>query len=372
VRHSVGFIGGGQAARAHSIGFGNVPLFFGPSESVEMKIIAEASDDLARSAAGRLGFSKWTGDWRQVTADPELDIVDVLTPTYLHKAPVIDALEHGKSVICEKPLATNEKDAREMMEVAEKSGAHTLVGFNYRRVPAVMLAKQIISKGELGEILHVRSQFMEDWGNWSLLTWRFRPEQAGAGVLADLGSHAIDIVRFLAGEPTEVCGTTANLVRERNVPDGRGKGLSVVDDVSMALMKLEGGAVAQVAASWVATGRKVQLEFEVSGSEGTLQFTMERPNELNFYSSRDPEDRRGFKTIYFGPAHTYGETLIFGAPAMGTGYVDSLTNQIHDFLDALDGGREYSPSFRDGWKANQLIEAVIESERTRAWVKVPR
>ena len=370
-KYTVGFVGGGQVARSHSIGFGNVPLFFGSADTVELKVIAEATDALAKTAAERLGFPRWTSDWRKVTGDPAVDIVDVLTPTYLHKDPVIDALEHGKSVICEKPLAATEQDAREMYEVSKRSKGRTLVGFNYRRVPAVTLAKQMIEKGELGRIYHVSSHFMEDWGGPQFpLSWRFHPEQAGAGALADLGSHAIDMVRYLVGEPREVSGMIANYIPERTAPGGTGKEPSEVDDVMMALMRLEGGAVAEVGASWVATGRKVQLDFEVQGSEGTVAFTMERPNELNFYSSRDPKEARGFKTIYFGPSHQYGGTLLFSSPTMGTGYVDSVVNQMHDFLVAIDSGQEYSPSFYDGWKVNQLIGAILESSRKKAWVSV--
>jgi predicted dehydrogenase len=339
--------------------------------TAEMKVIAEATDELAKNAAERLGFGSWTSDWRRVTADPSVQIVDVMTPTYLHKDPAIDALEHGKAVICEKPLASNERDAREMYEVAKRTGAKTLVGFNYRRTPAVTLARQMIAKGELGRISHVRSHFMEDWGGPQFpLSWRFRPEQAGAGALADLGSHAIDMVRYLVGEPKEVCAAAENFVPERMVPGGKTKEPSRVDDVTMTLMRLEGGAIAEVGASWIATGRKVQLDFEVQGSEGTIYFTMERPNELQFYSARDPKEASGFRTIYFGPAHKYGETLLFSSATMGTGYVDSVMNQMHDFLLALGGGEEYSPSFYDGWRVNRLIEAVLESSKKKAWVTV--
>ena len=370
-RYKIGFVGGGQVAKSHVIGFGNLPLFFGPAEIADMEVVAEATDELAHDVAQRFGFPKWTTDWRKVTGDPTVDIVDVMTPTNLHMAPAVDAIEHNKSVICEKPLASTVMDAREMYERAEKAGIPTAVGFNYRRVPAVTLAKQMIARGEIGKINRMESSFDEDWGGQAFpLTWRFDREQAGAGVLADLGSHALDMVRYLAGEPKEVCGLAANFIKERSLPGSGSKKHSEVDDVALAIIKLEGGAVAEVGASWVAAGRKVQLEFEVQGSEGSLQFTMERPNELNFYSAKDAEEKRGFRTIYFGPAHPYGENLIFRAPTMGTGYVDSVTNQMHDFLAALDGGTKYSPSFYDGWKVNQLIEAILESSREKVWVSI--
>ena len=368
-RHSVGLIGGGQVAKAHIVGFGNIPLFYGASILAEPVVVAEATDDLASTAAKRLGIPRWTSDWHKVTSDPEVEVVDVLTPTNLHKDVAIEAIEKGKAVICEKPLASNEADAREMYEAARRRNAPTLVGFNYRRVPAVALAKQMVEEGRIGKVHHARSHFMEDWAGPNFpLTWRFNSAQAGAGALADLGSHALDMVRYLVGDPNEVCGLATNFVPTRTPPGGTDKLPSDVDDVTIVLMKLNGGAVAEVSASWVSMGRKVQLDFEVQGSEGTLYFTMERPNELNFYSARDAKGEQGFKQIYFGPSHKYGSSLIFGTPTMGTGYVDSLTNQMRDFLDDMEQGRASSPSFYDGWQVNRMISAILESSKDKRWV----
>lgn len=370
--HSVGLIGGGQVARAHIVGFGNIPLFYGPSQMAEPVIVAEATDELASTAAKRLGLPKWTSDWHSVVADPSIEIVDVLTPTYLHKDVAIEAMENGKAVICEKPLAANETDAREMLEASKRTGVPTLVGFNYRRVPAVTLARQILRDGKLGRIHHIRSHFMEDWGGPGFpLTWRFSAEKAGAGALADLGSHAIDMVRFLVAEPTDVCGLTKNFVPLRRTSAGAGDSQpSDVDDVAVAMMELEGGAIAEVSSSWVSMGRKVQLDFEVQGSEGSLYFTMERPNELNVYSTRDPKGEQGFKQVYFGPSHRYGESLIFGTPTMGTGYVDSLTNQMRDFIVDLENHRTPEPSFYDGWRVNRIISGIVRSSKEKTWVSV--
>lgn len=356
-------------ARAHIVGFGNIPLFYGPLQTVEVKTVAEVTDALASDAATRLGVPHWTSDWKQVVSDPAIEIIDVLTPTYLHKEPAIAAIEKGKAVICEKPLAATEADAREMYEVAKSRKATTLVGFNYRRVPAVTLAKEMIASGRIGRIQHVRSHFMEDWGGPNFpLTWRFQAEKAGAGALTDLGSHALDMVRYLVGEPTEVCGVAANFVPER-VPPGGSKPLrSDVDDLTVAILRLDGGAVAEVSASWVSLGRKVQLDFEVQGTEGTLYFSMERPNELNFYSAGDPKTEQGFRQVYFGPSHKYGSSLLFSSATMGTGYVDSMTNQMRDFIDALEKGTECAPSFYDGWRVSRIISAILESSRNKSWV----
>ncbi len=358
-------------ARAHVIGFGNIPLFYGPERTADVVMVAEATDDLASTSAKRFGIPRWTSDWHALVGDPRVEIVDVLTPTYLHKEPAIEAMEKGKAVICEKPLAAKESDAREMYEVARRTGARTLVGFNYRRVPAVTLAKRMIEDGKVGKVQHVRSHFMEDWGGPGFpLTWRFRSSQAGAGALADLGSHSLDMVRYLAGEPTEVCGIAANFVPTRSLPGQSERLPSDVDDVSVVMLRVAGGAVAEVSASWVSPGRKVQLDFEVQGSEGTLYFTMERPNELNYYSARDPKGEQGFRQVYFGPAHQYGSSLIFGTPTMGTGYVDSMVNQMNDFLGCVEAGQECSPSFADGWRVSRLISAILESSSKKSWVSV--
>ena len=367
----VGLIGGGAVARAHVSGFINVPDFFATDTGFERRIIAEATPELARKAAKRWGFRQGTAHWKEVTRSDDVDLIDVVTPTYLHVEPSIDALEHGKSVLCEKPLATTSHDARRMLDVARRAGVTTMVGFNYRRVPAVTLAKQMIKEGKLGRVYQIRSQFFEDWGGPDCPhTWRFKSETAGAGALADLGSHALDMVRYLVGEPTEVCALQGRFIDERKPVGKNRKARSNVDDTSVALLRIEGGILGEVAASWLATGRKVALDFEVHGSEGSLSFTMERPNELNHYSFRDPQDARGFKRIYFGPHHPYGSTLIFGSPTLGTGYVDSLVNQMHDLMVAIREETQIEPSFYDGWKVNVAIDAILESSRKGRWTRI--
>jgi predicted dehydrogenase len=370
-KHTVGLIGGGQVARSHAIGFSSIPLFYGSQITGQIGVVAEATEELASAAAAKLGIPRWTSDWRTVVSDANVEIVDVLTPTYLHKESAIAALEAGKHVICEKPLASNEADALEMYEVSKRSRAKTLVGFNYRRVPAVTLARQMIQDGRLGKVHYIKSRFMEEWGGPAFpLTWRFKKAQAGAGALADLGSHSLDMVRFLVGEPKEVSGMVSNLIPERYPPGEKVKARSDVDDQTSAILRLDGGTIAEVSASWVAPGRKVDLGFEVHGSEGSLAFTMERPNELDYYDGRDPKEVQGFRTIYFGPAHRYGSSLLFSTPGMGTGYVDSVTNQMRDFLEAIESDKECSPTFYDGWKVSRLIRAILESSEKRTWISV--
>ena len=358
-------------ARAHAIGYRNVPMFFGEGPGFELYKLAEANDSLASTAAEKLSFARWAYDWREVTRDNEVTLVDVSTPTFLHKDPAIDALEHGKSVLCEKPLASNVEDAREMYEVARKKGGITMVGFNYRRVPLVTFSRELIRSGKIGKVYQIAVHFLQDWATPNFpLTWRFDSKSAGAGALAYLGSHAIDLVRFLVSEPAEVCAQMIALIENRPIPNKKeATGKSDVDDSTFALFRLEGGASAQITASWVATGRKMGLGFEVNGSEGSICFDMERPNELRYYSSSDSETEQGFKTIYAGPRHPYGKGFVFGVPSIGMGYLDSLTNQMHDLMVAVSNGEKLEPSFYDGWRVNQIIDAIKKSASSERWVK---
>ncbi len=364
-------IGGGQVALAHIRGLANVPTFFPTKSSFRLGIIADVDEALARSRADRFGFGRWTSDWRDVTKDKSVEFVDVLTPTHLHKEPTLDAIDHGKHILTEKPLATNADDSREMYEAAKRKGVINMVGFNYRRVPAVTLARKMIKGGSVGKVSSVHVKFLEDWGGPRFpLTWRMRKETAGAGALADLGSHALDLIRFLGGEAKEVAGLTNNIIGKRKVPGRRTRGQSNVDDVTFAMLKLENGATAEMATSWIATGRKVGLDFQVFGEEGSLSFSMERPNELRYYSANDPVSEQGYRTIFFNPSHQYGSSLLFGSAAVGTGYLDSITNQMYDLLTAIEGDHKIEPSFYDGWQVNRLIDGIVQSSTTSKWVSV--
>jgi predicted dehydrogenase len=283
----IGMIGGGQIARAHVLGYSSLPLLHGlDSLRLGFSIIGEQNASLGMQAAKRLGFEKWSDDWKSVTRSTDVDLVDVVTPTYLHYEPVIDAVEHQKHVICEKPLAPDSKNAREMYDAARRAGIVNMTGFNYRRLPAVSFAKKLVEGGSLGKnIYQFRASFQEDWGANPEMsyTWRYQASKAGAGALADLGSHVIDLARFLIGEVISVCGLQRTFIEEREMPpEGRSetlkkKGRVDVDDSTMALLKFERGTLGRIEASWAACGRKVSLEFEVNASEGSVYYNFERP-----------------------------------------------------------------------------------------------
>lgn len=372
----VGFIGAGQIAKPHVAAFQMLSSLFADAANVELDMVAEATEGLAQRAAKRYGFKRWTADWRKLTSDPHLDIVDILTPTYLHKGPAIDAVENGKNVLCEKPLAMNSREAREMYRAAEKAGVVNMTGFNFRRVPAIAFAKRLIEGGQIGRIYHFRCQNFEDWGadEGTPMAWRFRRTTAGSGALADLGSHVIDLTRHVFGTPTSVTAANRTYTRERkNEPNrGRRKGRVDVDDTTLALLRLQGGAVGVLEASWVASGKKAGLEFEAHGSGGSLFFDMERPGELEVYENGDAAELRGYRRVLTGPDHPYSDGLVLGAPAVGMGYEASIVNEIYDFTAAVRDSRAVLPSFYDGWKALQIADAMVESSESKQWVRIPR
>jgi predicted dehydrogenase len=257
-----------------------------------------------------------------------------------------------------------------MYEAADKAGVVNMVGFNYRRLSAVLFCKELVASGKLGKIYQFSSSFMEDWGNADFgLTWRFKTETAGAGVLADLGSHIIDLARFLVGDFNAVSATRKTFIEER--PTGNSTEKSDVDDSTFALLKFDNGALGRVEASWCALGRKVNLEFEINGSEGSVYYNLERPNEVQVFSKRDEKTAQGFRTVLVGPLHPYGTSMVFPAAGTGMGYEESIINEFYDFLSTIeDRSKKLSPTFYDGWKVNQAIEAIMESSEKEKWVHI--
>ncbi len=369
----VGLIGAGQIAKTHVLAMSSIPMLYNLSESrPSFSVLAEATDSLAEEAARRFGFAGWTSDWRKVTGSSDVELVDIVTPTYLHHDPAMDAAERGKNIICEKPLATTAKQSREIFEAAERAGVVNMVGFNYRRLPAVMFCKELAETGKLGEIYQFTSSFMEDWANADFgLTWRFNSESAGAGVLADLGSHIIDLARFIIGDIASVSGTRKTFIEERSISGTSSRGKSDVDDTALALLKFKSGTLGRIEASWCALGRRVNLEFEVNGSEGSVYYNLERPNEVQVYSKNDQKTVQGYRTVLMGPIHPYGKGMVFPAAGTGMGYEESIINEFYDLFSSIqDRSKHLSPTFYDGWRVNQAIEAIIESSEKESWVKI--
>lgn len=364
----IGLIGTGFMGKTHVFGFAAASRVFDLPYDVVLHSVADRTDELAAAAARSLGFAKSSGDWKRLVADPEIDIIDITTPNALHKEIALAAISAGKHVYCEKPLAARVSDAREMAEAAEIAGVKTQVGFNYLCNPMMVLARDLITSGELGEIRLYRGIHAEDYMMDAASPFTFRHEAAGGGALADLGSHALATAEYLLGPIERVMGDCVTVYNRR--PDGHGGFRAVeVDDVGRAFLRFANGATGSIEASWIATGRKMQHDFEIYGTKGGLLFTQERLNELHFFSMVDAAGRRGFRRIEAGPDHDpYG--LFSVAPGHQLGFNDLKTIEVARFLAAIAGKRPEPFNFRAGERVQALVEAVHDSARRKAWVDI--
>ena len=364
----VGLIGAGFMGKTHVFGFATAERVFALPFEIVLHTIAERSDALAAEAAGALGFAQSSGDWRSLVADPEIDVIDITAPNTLHKEMAVAAIAAGKHVYCEKPLAPRAADARAMAEAAEAAGVTTQVGFNYLCNPMVALAREMIADGALGEIRSYRGIHAEDYMADARAPFSFRHDPLGGGALADLGSHALATAEFLLGPIVEVWGDCITVIARR--PDGRGGARPVeTDDIGRALLRFASGATGAIEANWIATGRKMQHDFEIYGSRGALAFSQERLNELWFFDGTDPAGRQGFRRIEAGPGHDpYGRFCV--APGHQLGFNDLKAIEVAGFVEAI-GGRSPAPfDFRKGLGVQLLVEAIQRASREGRWVDV--
>ncbi len=369
----VGLIGSGFMGKAHAFGYAAAARVFDLPYEVELHTLADINDEAAAKAAAALGFARSTSGWRALVVDPDIDVINVTAPNALHKDMALAAIAAGKHVYCEKPLAPVVADAREMAEAAETAGVKTQVGFNYLCNPMVGLARDMIASGELGEIRGYRGAHAEDYMADADGPFTFRHDPAGGGALADIGSHALATAEFLmgpaAGPITRVMGDCVTMIAER--PDGKGgKRRVAVDDVGRAFLRFESGATGSIEGNWIATGRKMQHDFEVYGTNGALAFTQERFNELHFFSTEDRRGRQGFRRIEAGPDHPpYG--LFCVAPGHQLGFNDLKAIEVAGFLEALAGRRLEPFNFRAGLRIQTLVETIQASSREGSWKEVP-
>ena len=382
---NVGLIGAGFMGKAHSLAYAAMPMFFWPAPALPHRyIVADVTEDSAKEAAQRFGFERSTGDWRDVVNDASVDVVDIATPNNTHAEIAIAAAKAGKHIICEKPLARTLEEAKRMYEAVQDAGTVNMVAFNYRRTPAVALAKKLIEEGAIGKVRNFRGTYLQDWSADpnGPLSWRFKKSVAGSGALGDIGTHVIDFARYLVGEITSVNAMMQTYIKERPVQQGGVDKLGAagtltnvekapvdVDDEVMTFLRFEGGAVGSIEATRNAYGRNNFLTFEVHGETGSLVFNYERRDELQFFSKDDAGDRRGFRTIYTGPAHPYGDAL-WPIPALGIGYGETKIIEAHDFFKAIAEGTSVSPNFLDGYKTACIDEAIARSAEKGQWVDV--
>jgi predicted dehydrogenase len=383
---NVGLVGGGFMGKAHSLAYAAMPMFFWPAPAIPVRrTIAEATPELAEQAAKRFGFERSTADWRDIVNDPEISVVDIATPNNLHAEVAIAAAKAGKHIICEKPLAPTTDESRRMYEAVRDAGVVHMVAFNYRRTPAVALAKKYIEEGAIGRILSFRGTYLQDWSAdpESPLSWRFQKAVAGSGALGDIATHVIDLARYLAGEISAVNSMLSTWIPERPVQSGgadrlgttRGGGGAKaavdVDDEVITMLRFEGGAIGTIEATRNAYGRNNFLTFEIHGTEGSIVFNYERRDELQVCFASDGGDRRGFRTVYTGPAHPYGSGL-WPIPALGIGYGETKIIEAYEFFRAIAEGTPAGPDFRDGYQIALIDDAILESAGSQSWVDVPQ
>ena len=367
----IGIIGSGFMGKAHAWGYRNVGAVFTMPVQPVLEILADATAELAASAARNLGFARSTDNWRELISDPKISIVNITTPPQMHAEMALAALAAGKHTYLEKPMAPNAAVATQMLDAARKAGVKTQIGFNYLKNPMIALAREIVASGEIGEVVYFRGSHAEDYMADATTPWHWRLDPAvGGGVVQDLGSHIIAMARHLVGPIVEVCAQVETVVSERPVAAGSSEMRRVeVDDVARAMVSFARGCSGTLEASWVAHGRKMQIEFELVGSKGTMHFNQERFNELRLYRAGEAGNRNGFRTIMAGPEHA-PYSAFCPAPGHQLGFNDLKTIEVRDFLLAVAGESVATADFKEGYEVQKTIDAILRSARERAWVAV--
>jgi predicted dehydrogenase len=373
----VGMVGYAFMGAAHSQAWRTAPHAFELPLRPVMAALCGRDAAAVRAAADRLGWAAVETDWRALLKRDDVDLVDVCTPGDSHAEVAIAALEAGKHVLCEKPLANTLAEAEAMAGAADRAaarGVRAMTGFNYRRVPAVVLARQLVAAGRIGPIRHVRASYLQDWlvDPEFPLTWRLQRERAGSGALGDLGAHIVDLAQYLTGELiTGVSAVTATFVAERPLAAAGGSGPVTVDDAALFTARLGSGALASFEATRFATGHKNQLRIELNGARGSLAFDLERLNELQFSDRADDPATAGFKTILVTePGHPY--LSAWWPPGHILGWEHTFTHEVRDLVTAIADGTDPAPSFRDGLQVQRVLDAVERSAASDShWNPVP-
>jgi predicted dehydrogenase len=371
--------------KAHSNAWRQAPHFFPLKAEVEMHTICGRDAKAVEEARKQLGWKNASTDWKEVVNSREIDIVDINTPNDSHAEIAIAAAKAGKHILCEKPLALNVAQCQEMLDAAKRAKVVHMVCHNYRRIPAIALAKKLIDEGAVGQIYHYYARYAQDWivDPKFPLVWRLQKGVSGSGTHGDINAHIIDLGRYLVGEFKEVCGLMHTFIKERPLMDegGKGQGLGgkaaqkmgkvTVDDAAMFIGRFENGALANLEATRFALGRKNHIELEINGSKGSLHFDFEDMNRLKFFDNTQPADRQGFRDILVTqPGGNHPFVGAWWPPGHIIGYEHTFVHTVADFVNAVVNGKPVQPTFEDGLKNERVLEAVEESANSRQWVKV--
>jgi predicted dehydrogenase len=375
---NVAIIGTKFMGKAHSNAWLNSPKFFDMGIQPVMKVACGQNEADLKAFAEKWGWEQTETDWRKVIENDEVDIIDISVPTYLHHEIAVAAAQAGKHIFCEKPFALTVEEAKEMYEEAEKAGIVHYLNHNYRRAPAVRLAKKLIEEGFVGRIFHWRGAYLQDWivDPDFPLTWHLQKDRAGAGPHYDLNSHSVDLARYLVGEITSVSALTTTFIKERPLPGagaatfsaGSGEatemGEVTVDDASFMLAEFENGAIGSFEASRFAPGRKNFNYFEIYGSKGSIVFNLERMNELQLFQRDDPAFAQGFRTILATEGGEHDYIANWWPPGHMIGYEHEFHHGVVDFMEAIEKGTQVEPNFYDGLREIEILAAGLESSET--------
>ena len=366
----IGLVGSGYMGKAHSVAYKSVRTVFPDVPAPVCECISTSSDSSAARAAAALGWNRSTGDWRALVADPDIDAIVIASPMETHKDIALAALAHGKAVLCEKPLGHSAAESLQMVQAAEASGLVHMVGFNYIRTPASQLARQIIASGEIGDVIHVAAEHVEDFlhdASKPMSRQNRIATATAAGALAEVGPHMLNAVLALAG-PIDSLVADMNIVYPQR-PGPNGPERVETPDQGNLMVRFANGALGALTFSWVAAGRKMGYTYRITGTRGALYFDQENQNELWLYDAARPAGRQGFQRLLTGPAHP--DYLAFNqGPGHGTGYNDQIVIEARDFLQAIASGRAAYPTFRDGYEVDRVVEAAVQSARERCWVSL--
>ena len=373
---NVGIVGYKFMGKAHSNAWKKAPFFFDLDATPVLKVACGRNKESLKEFADRWGWEQTESDWKKMVRRDDVDIVDISAPQYLHYDIAMEAARAGKHIFCEKPLALNAAQAKEMYELAEKKGITHYLNHNYRRIPAVRLAKKLIADGRIGRIFHWRGCYLQSWitDPQSPLIWQLQKEYAGSGPQADLNSHSVDLARYLVGEIRKVTAMTSHFITERPLAEeGSGvfggaskraeKGNVTVEDAAFMTVEFENGALGSFEASRFATGRKNYNYFEIYGSKGSIVFDLEKMNDLQFFSADDPAEAQGFRTILATEGvHEY--VSHWWPPGHIIGYEHTFVHAVVDFLKAIETKTKIEPNFHDGMKGMQVLDAGLRSAET--------
>jgi predicted dehydrogenase len=376
---NIGMIGYGFMGRAHSNAYCQVSHFFPGKYAPVLKAICARDEAKAKAFAAQWGYESVETDWRKLVARKDIDAIDICVPNNLHAEIAIEAARNGKAILCEKPLAMNSAEGKRMVDAVEKAGVANTVWYNYRRIPAVTLAKRLIDEGKLGKIFHYRAKFLQDWtikadlpqGGQGL--WRLDIAAAGAGVSGDLLAHCIDTAIWLDGRLDNVCCMTETFVKERmHTLTGKVEKVGI-DDACIFFGKFANGSLANFESTRYARGHKALYTFEINGENMSLAWDLHDLHRLQVFDYRDEGKIRGWKSVHVtdnSPEHPYMDK--WWVPGLAIGYDASFTHQLADFLTGIETGKPASPTFRDALETQQVLDAILESAKSQKWVNVAK